>query len=229
MFEFMQDKHMSQSVDMAKMVQREVCSAAGRPNRGVHQAGFLVLRCTMMPSCLIELGFISTPSEETLMNNNSQLNKMARGIYNAFVCYKKKYYKNGRNARIIKNDEPVDENVPAVVSAEVEEEPVSKSRNVEKENVSSSDSNSAPVFKVQIMAGAKLSKGSKAFKGLDADSYVENGVVKYTVGSSTDYNEIYRLRKSIIKKFPEAFIIAFRGNQKMDVQKAIQEFKNKRK
>ena len=52
---------------------------------------------------------------------------------------------------------------------------------------------------------------------------------KYTVGASTDYNEIYRLRKEVIQKFPQAFIIAFKNGERVDVQAAIQEFKkNKR-
>lgn len=228
MFEFMQDKHMSQSVDMAKMVQREVCASAGRPNRGVHQAGFLVLRCTMMPSCLIELGFISTPSEERLMNNGTQLDNMARGIYNAFVSYRQKYDKHGKNARMIKVDEtPVVETKEDVEvvddnKAEVKETKATK-------QIVETTNNEELVFKVQIMAGGKLSADSKAFKGLKADRYVENGINKYTVGCSPDYNEINRLRKSIKDKFPQAFVIAFRGNQKVDVRKAIEEFKNNRK
>ena len=63
MFEFIQDKYMSQSVDLAKYVQQRTCASAGRANKGVKQAGFLVLRETSMPSCLIELGFISTPDQ----------------------------------------------------------------------------------------------------------------------------------------------------------------------
>ena len=231
MFEFMQDKNMSKSVDMAKMVQREVCSVAGRPNRGVHQAGFLVLRCTMMPSCLIELGFISTPSEERLMNNNAQLDKMARGIYNAFVAYRKKYDNNGSQAKILKADDtivqPVQETVAPKEEKVVEEtkQPIEDKKTLEP----SAPSDKELVFKVQIMAGVKLNKGSKAFKGLDAERYEENGTYKYTVGCSTNYNEIYRLRKSILTKFPEAFIIAFRNGQKVNIQEAIREFKNNRK
>lgn len=91
MFELMQDKNMANSVDMAKMVQNEVCKLAGRPDKGVHQAGFLVLRETSMPSCLIELGFITTPSEEQLLNNAESIDKIAKGIYLAFVRYKDKY------------------------------------------------------------------------------------------------------------------------------------------
>jgi N-acetylmuramoyl-L-alanine amidase len=52
---------------------------------------------------------------------------------------------------------------------------------------------------------------------------------KYTVGASTDYNEIYRLRKEVVKKIPEAFIIAFKGGKRVDVNEAIREFKLKKK
>ena len=51
---------------------------------------------------------------------------------------------------------------------------------------------------------------------------------KYTVGSSEDYNEINRLRKDLLAKFPEAFIIAFKGGQRVDVNAAIREFKSKK-
>ena len=92
MFEFMQDRNMANSVDLAKMVQRETCAAANRPDKGVHQAGFLVLRETSMPSCLIELGFITTPDEERLLNDKARIENIATGIYRAFVNYKNKYY-----------------------------------------------------------------------------------------------------------------------------------------
>ncbi|MBQ9646385.1 MAG: N-acetylmuramoyl-L-alanine amidase, partial [Prevotella sp.] len=88
-----------------------------------------------------------------------------------------------------------------------------------------------PVFKVQIMASDRqIREGNKLLKGLTGvDCYREHGMWKYTVGASTDYNEIYRLRKEVIQKFPQAFIIAFKNGERVDVQAAIQEFKkNKR-
>ena len=91
MFELMQDKYMANSVEMAKLIQSETCATSGRVDKGVHQAGFLVIRETSMPSCLIELGFITTPDEEEFLNTKEGQDKMARGIYNAFVKYKKKY------------------------------------------------------------------------------------------------------------------------------------------
>ncbi|MCR4852914.1 MAG: N-acetylmuramoyl-L-alanine amidase [Prevotella sp.] len=91
MFEFMQDKYMARSVELARMIQRSVCRTASRPNKGVHQAGFLVLRETSMPSCLIELGFITTPDEERLLDSESGIKNHAKGIFDAFVSYKNKY------------------------------------------------------------------------------------------------------------------------------------------
>lgn len=73
-----------------------------------------------------------------------------------------------------------------------------------------------------------LRPGSSQFKGLDNVEYYKEGeFVKYTYGSSADYNEIYRLRKSILDKFPQAFIVAFKNGDKMDVNQAIREFKSK--
>lgn len=70
MFEFLQDRNMAKSVELAKYVQKRACAEAGRPNKGVKQAGFLVLRETSMPSCLVELGFITTPDEENYLNSS---------------------------------------------------------------------------------------------------------------------------------------------------------------
>lgn len=88
MFEFVQDHNMQQSVAFAKLLQQNVCSLAGRVNKGVHQDNFAVLRLTSMPACLIELGFITTPDEEQALNNPAVVDKIARGIYNAFADYK---------------------------------------------------------------------------------------------------------------------------------------------
>ena len=83
-----------------------------------------------------------------------------------------------------------------------------------------------PIFKVQIIASpTRIRRNSPQFKGLkDVEYFKENDIVKYTYGASADYNEINRLRKSIAKKFPDAFVIAFKDGERMDVNKAIREF-----
>lgn len=86
-FEFMQDKNMEQSVKLATLIQQQF-RAAGRLDKGVHQAGFLVLRATSMPSCLVELGYITTASEQTYLTSDRGVNELAMSIYQAIKKYK---------------------------------------------------------------------------------------------------------------------------------------------
>ncbi len=229
MFEFLQDRNMAQSVDLARMVQRRTCVTANRPDKGVKQAGFLVLRETSMPSCLIELGFISTADEEQLLNSNSGIDNFGRGIYLAFVDYRKKYDK--RIAVPYQTTQQEKEEKEATQQEKEATQPVvAQKETATKTAVQVAETDSKPIFKVQIMASSRqLPKGSPQLKGVEgAEFYVENGLYKYTVGSSSDYNEIYRMRKTLQEKFPEAFIIAFKGGSRTDVVQAIREFKNNR-
>ena len=242
-FEFIQGKNMERSVELARMIQRGVCDGANRPDKGVHQAGFLVLRETSMPGCLIELGFITTPDEERLLNNDSRVDDIARGIYEAFAKYKNKYDRSVSVPYRAKDSEEV--NIPKIVP---DQEPAPKTRVVTRgkqlkreeatpeqpkrveKKVKKAEVADAPVFKLQIFVGSRnLRKGDAHFKGeTDYDSFQEGNLVKYTLGASTNYNEIYRLRKEKLDKFPEAFIIAFKNGQKYDVNQAIREFKQNR-
>lgn len=257
-FEFIQGKNMERSVELARMIQRGVCDGANRPDKGVHQAGFLVLRETSMPGCLIELGFITTSDEERLLNNDSRVDDIARGIYEAFAKYKNKYDRSVSVPYRAKDSEDV--NLPKIVP---DQEPAPKTRVVTrgkqpkreeatpeqpkrevkkqepkkdvkkqepKKEVKKAEVADAPVFKLQIFVGSRnLRKGDAHFKGeTDYDSFQEGNLVKYTLGASTNYNEIYRLRKEKLEKFPEAFIIAFKNGQKYDVNQAIREFKQNR-
>lgn len=86
-FEFMQDKNMEQSVKLATLIQQQF-RAAGRIDKGVHQAGFLVLRATSMPSCLVELGYITTASEQAYLTSDRGVNELAMSIYQAIKKYK---------------------------------------------------------------------------------------------------------------------------------------------
>ena len=80
---------MRQSVSLARSIERAYARTGGRKSRGVHQAGFLVLRETSMPSVLTEIGFISTPSEERFLKSKEGIDKTARSIYEGFLAYKK--------------------------------------------------------------------------------------------------------------------------------------------
>lgn len=89
-FELMQDEYMKQSVSLAGNIQKEFANTAKRNNRGVYQAGFLVLRATSMPSCLVELGYISTPDEERYLNSQEGVSNLSKSIFNAVKQYKEK-------------------------------------------------------------------------------------------------------------------------------------------
>lgn len=261
MFEFIQDKNLTRSIEFAKMLQTHVCRAANRPNKGVHQQNLAVLRLTSMPACLIELGYISTPEEERMLNDKAQVDNMARGIYNAFVQYKNKYdtrmtvpYKTISDP-ISETPEPVQttgtdntdmqasadnpnkDNADNTANPERNPKP-SRTNNAEKKPAKTQTvarptgriDKTQPVFKVQIIAAQRqLKAGDHNFRGLEGcEFYQENRMVKYTYGASNNYNEIYRLRKAILDKFPGAFIIAFKNGDKMDVNQAIREFKQNR-
>ena len=281
MFEFIQDKNMENSVELAKYMQRYVCQATGRQNLGAQQDNLAVLRLSSMPGCLVECGFISTRDEETFMNSRAAEGKYARGLFNAFLAYRKHH---GGSRTISFQPEPDTRESERVesrtkVKAEAKSEPQPKVKEEAKPEpqlmvksdeklgpqskvkaeaksepqpeeapelkpepqalveveadsipVAKPQSDDKPVFKVQIIAGSAFIKvGDARFKGLsDVDHYQENGLYKYTVGESTDYNKVNRLRREISDKFPQAFVIAFKNGTRMDINKAISEFKKNR-
>ena len=277
MFEFIQDKNMERSVELARLFQKSICAATGRLDKGAHQNNLAVLRLTSMPACLMELGFISNPDEELFMNAESSTDRYARGFLKAFISYKNKYFdglnvpyrpqdiKETQLAQVVPDEykEKERQKQQQAAAAQKRSQPTTQPKQAEskqpqptqpkqaatplptgegqgvghtsdgKEKVLSSDDQEEglPVFKIQILTGRqKLKTTDRQFKGLaDVDCFEEAGMYKYTVGASSDYNAIARQRREILDKFPEAFIIAFKNGQKMNVNEAIAEFKKNRK
>lgn len=252
MYEFIADKNREKSVELSRLLQQYVCASTGRVNGGSHQNNLAVLRLTSMPSCLLELGFISTPDEEDFLNDDASVALYVKGVYNAFMKYRQRYgndisvpYKPIKEEPTIPQVVPSDYRKPAAdnpaprkskrraerKSAEADNnlakvEPPHKEGDVQVPNRVENDK---PVFKVQLLVSSNVLKSDdNRFKGLtNIESYKE-GLYKYTYGASTNYNEIYRLRKQILDRFPDAFIVAFKNGNKMDINAAIQEFKLKR-
>ena len=220
-FEFMQDKYMEQSVHLASLMQKQFRHTCKRLDRGVHQAGFLVLKASAMPSILIELGFISTPEEERYLNSETGATTMAKGIYHAFLNYKREH--EIRLTGVSKT----------VIPTEQKEQDIEKEndRPVTVQKVAESATNDNEItFKIQILTSSKpLAKNDKRLKGLKGvDYYKEKDIYKYTYGASGDYNKVLRTKRTITAKFKDAFIIAFRDGEKMNVNEAIAEFKKRR-
>ena len=226
MFEFIQDRNMSKSVELAKYIQKEACASAGRNDKGVHQAGFLVLRATSMPSCLIELGFITTPDEERFLNSQDGISRLARGIYNAFAKYKNKHYTSSV-VPYVKEESLPEPDREMMAAQTIESKTAENVISATEEMPVKEDIAGMPVFKVQILISKKpLNADNSLFKGITGvESYVEDNYVKYTYGASTDLNKILRVRQHLLEKFPQAFVIAFKDGKKMDVGQAVREFK----
>ncbi len=248
-FEFMQDKYMEQSVHLASLMQKQFRQTCKRADRGVHQAGFLVLKASAMPSILIELGFISTPEEERYLNSKEGADTMAKGIYRAFLNYKREHELRltGVSKTIVPTEQEED-NALAIAPkdtesvntapqqekllAEARTRPAATAKTAPKRPivVESATNDSKITFKIQILTSSKpLAKNDKRLKGLkEVDYYKEGGLYKYTYGASADYNKVLRTKRTITAQFKDAFIIAFRNGEKMNINEAIAEFKKRR-
>lgn len=252
MYEFIADKNREKSVELSRLLQQYVCASTGRVNGGSHQNNLAVLRLTSMPSCLLELGFISTPDEEDFLNDDASVALYVKGVYNAFMKYRQRY---GNDISVpykpIKEEPTIPQVVPSDYRKPTADNPAPRKskRRVERKSAEADNNlakvepphkegdvqvpnrveNDKPVFKVQLLVSSNVLKSDdNRFKGLtNIESYKE-GLYKYTYGASTNYNEIYRLRKQILDRFPDAFIVAFKNGNKMDINAAIQEFKSKR-
>ena len=237
MYEFIADKNRERSVELSRLMQQYVCAATGRVNGGSHQNNLAVLRLTSMPSCLLELGFISTPDEEDFLNADSSVPLYVQGVFNAFMKYREHYDSNISVPYKPIKDEPV---IPQVVPPSYQNEaPAPKPARKKKVAVAApevkaqpdatpdKDTAAQPVFKVQLfVASQTLRNDDSRLKGLDGvDFYREGALFKYTCGASPDYNEIYKLRKQLLERFPDAFIVAFVAGQKCNVNEAIRAFK----
>ncbi|MDR1380973.1 MAG: N-acetylmuramoyl-L-alanine amidase [Tannerella sp.] len=203
-FEFIQNKHMEQSISFASGIQKSFAKAQ-RHNRGVRQAGLLVLRKTGMPGVLIELGFISNRAEEHFLASNEGQKTIAQAIYRAFDDFKSDYDRKLGNM----NGKPI-----ITVPRETADRP-SAGNGKNRETATGQTDNI--IYKVQILTSdRKLSVRDKRFKGYDGISfYAEKGIYKYTYGSTSDYGKILAMYKKAAKDFKGAFIIKTKDGKRI--------------
>jgi N-acetylmuramoyl-L-alanine amidase len=198
----MQEEYLDQSILLADLVQKNFTNINKRVNRGVKQAGFLVLRETYMPSVLIEAGFLSNKSEGTYLNSAAGQAAIAESIVRAV-----KDYKNSMNLEMLDNFEA---NPPVELAAEPENKPL--------------DVYDGITFKVQLAAtGKKLDPSSKNFKGLSQVSRNKEGkLFKYYYGATSSYTQIQDLHEKAKRTgYPDSYIVAFRGEEKISVNDAL--------
>ena len=195
-----------QSILFAEMIQKEF-KRIGRYDRGVKQAGFLVLYKTTMPSVLIETAFLPNPTEEKLIGSTEGQQKMAQSMFNAFVNYK-----NATEGKTVIGGTTVQNNV--------EPAPEQSNNSQAKEKVQEQ----GLIFKVQIETASKaISTKSSHFKGLEIFEYQDNSLYKYCAGYFPNNLQGAKNYKDELTKmgFSNAFVVAFLDGERISIEKAL--------
>lgn len=248
-FTLYQNAFLDQSLTMASLVQDEFREVDKRFDRGVKQAGFLVLVYTAMPSILIETGFLTNPEDEKLMVTEKGQQKIAESIYRAFRKYKGDLDEDKNPVSVRKEElksftpkeKPIEKNVAKPVTipnktidttrksettAVVKKEEPKKvdAPKIEVKEPAKIDADKTVVFKVQLTSSdKKIPLTSTQFMNLDGISeYSDNGLFKYTYGNFHDSNEAIKVQRTMREKgFKEAFVVAFMEGKRINIKDAI--------
>ncbi|MBP7023152.1 MAG: N-acetylmuramoyl-L-alanine amidase [Bacteroidales bacterium] len=216
-FSMLQNAFLDQSLSLANLIQTDFRDRASRKDRGVKQAGFLVLWKTSMPSVLVEVGYLSNASEEKYLNSQEGQDYIASSIYRAFKEYKKNVDSYSNQLAQIQLTKPADSSVEQKGNTQVQ--PPS----------STSQSHDFPIFKVQLMASNKpIPLDSPNFQNIKTvEELIINDSYKYCVGSLSSYDEALKLCREVRKQFPDAFVIATKNGVPVALQQAIKDNKTK--
>jgi N-acetylmuramoyl-L-alanine amidase len=192
---------LDQSINFASKLQTEF-KKLGRSDRGVRQAGFLVLYKTTMPSVLIETGFLTNKAEERFLADSTSQRKMANSMFAAFEKYKNEIEGISLKGNVKQEITVVNNN----------------------NNKPIDEKNTSVIFKVQIeTSDVKISTTDSKFKGLDVTEYQQNNLFKYTVGTfENNFEEANKFKNELREKgFQHAFIVAFMNGERINLEKGI--------
>ena len=214
-----QNAHHEQSICLAGYIQNQFKTRTGRKDLGVKQANFAVLWRATMPSVLVECGFISNPDEEKDMATDYWQSIIASAIFRAFRQYKEDLEGGKLNSSQGQQPKQNTETVQKPKPAENTQQPSTQ------KPPSTSTNSSKLCLKVQLKSSAeRIPLNSSIFKGISNVEEIKIGnTYKYTVGCETDMQKITQLQTEIRKKIPDAFVIAVKGNERIDINVAKKE------
>ena len=212
----LQEEHLDQSIELAGRVQEFFTKKTDNKNRGVKQAGFLVLRQITMPRVLVEMGFVSNKEEGEFLNSEDGQNKLAEAIAGAIMDYKNEFF-NPSNNDDVKEDVKIIAKKEETIVKETpkKEEAVKKVEKATEKGI---------VFKIQISASTKeLATSPSNFKGLSPISVESTGsLFKYFYASEKNYDVAkQKLEEAKKKGYSSAFIVAYKDGIKINVTDAI--------
>jgi N-acetylmuramoyl-L-alanine amidase len=202
-FELMQNVYLEQSISAASFIQEQFETRVGRRNRGVKQAGFLVLRKTAMPGVLVELGFLTNRNEEKFMSSEEGQVYLASAIFRSIRNYKNRF--DARNNIHLAASQGVDRETSLVSPLPQANENFTPQEVIE--------------FRIQVASSSRqLKPGEGPFLHFDdVWTYKEGQLHKYTTGRSSSYEQISDLLKEVRKVVPDSFIIAFKEGERVPV------------
>lgn len=213
-FELMQNVYLDQSIEAASAIQQQFEKRVGRHNRGVKQAGFLVLRKTAMPGILVELGFLSNQDEEKFMMSEEGQTYLASAIFRAIRDYKNRF-----EARSNVNINGVDSGKgQPLTSAVAQSADKGKAESATTATVQAPSTDKIE-FRIQVAASTtRIKEGTGPYKLFkEVWEYKEGNIYKYTTGYSTTYDQIAAQLPEVRKVVPDSFIIGFKNGEKVPV------------
>lgn len=227
MFSLYSSAYLNNSILLADKVQKNLVGVTHLLDRGVKQAPYWVLWSVSMPSILIEMGFLSNPTEEKFLTDEQHKKEIADAIYRGFAAY----YTQMTGDRVSipepqkqesKNDKPEtknDNNADNPVDNQSDKKDDDETAKIANTPVSPD----AVRFMVQFMAVPdKIALTDKRFKDIPkVNRYYEGGLWKYTAGSESNLQSAKDILASLKSKYPDAFVIAFKGDQKIPVSEAV--------
>lgn len=227
MFSLYSSAYLNNSILLADKVQKNLVGVTHLLDRGVKQAPYWVLWSVSMPSILIEMGFLSNPTEEKFLTDEQHKKEIADAIYRGFAAY----YTQMTGDRVSipepkkqesKNDKPETKN-DNNANNHVDNQSDKKADNETAKIANTPVSPDAVRFMVQFMAVPdKIALTDKRFKDIPkVNRYYEGGLWKYTAGSESNLQSAKEILASLKSKYPDAFVIAFKGDQKIPVSEAV--------
>jgi len=219
-FNMMQNAFLDKSLAFAGKVQHQLVDNLHMFNRGVKQAGFLVLYKTAMPGVLIETGFISNAKDEKFLLSENGQDQMAQAIFKALRDYKNQF--ENRPAEQVSSDSLLALSHGKEVANKINNritKPAAKVPSVKSDSVSIVKEDTEVVsFRVQFALYSEAKPvNSKIFSGIDnVKMYYHGGSYKYTSGNFSTMEAALQWRKEMIAKgYKDAFVVAFKGKERI--------------
>jgi N-acetylmuramoyl-L-alanine amidase len=220
-FSMMQNAFLDNSLDVAGRLQRQFREKLKLADRGVKQAGFLVLYKTAMPGVLIETGFISNSKDEKYLISEKGQDQIALSIFRAVREYK--FALEKRNLAEIGDTFEVAEVCPDNGSKDEQVMVPEDSASFQSEEAA------RVIYRVQFASSPEEKPVIAAeFKGLrQVWKYYQNGLYKYTAGYFRSFGEASEYRTQVINKgFKDAFVVPFFNNKRITIEEARRLEKN---